>query len=148
MQKTLNTYSIGEVAKIFNLTVPTLRYYDKEGIIPNLYKNSSGIRQFTEDNLRAIQTIECLKKAGMPIKGIKSFMKLCGEGDDSLSERLEMFKSLRKDVLEQMSELQETLNMINFKCRYYETAVKDNTEDKVRQEMNILDIANLDYKKK
>lgn len=147
MQKTLNTYSIGEVAKMFNLTVPTLRYYDKEGLIPNLYKNSSGIRQFTEENLGAIQTIECLKKAGMPIKDIKSFIDLCGEGDESLNERLEMFKSLKKNVIKQIVEMQKTLDMINFKCRYYETAVNDGTEANVKEAMNILDISNIDYEK-
>lgn len=147
MQKTLNTYSIGEVAKMFNLTVPTLRYYDKEGLIPNLYKNSSGIRQFTEENLGAIQTIECLKKAGMPIKDIKSFIDLCGEGDGSLNERLEMFKSLKKNVIKQIVEMQKTLDMINFKCHYYETAVNDGTEANVKEAMNILDISNIDYKK-
>ncbi len=70
MQEIKTTYSIGEVAEKFGLSVPTLRYYDKEGLIPNLKKNSAGVRRFTEENLSTLQIVECVKNAGMPIKEI------------------------------------------------------------------------------
>lgn len=73
MQEIETTYSIGEVAEKFGLSVPTLRYYDKEGLIPNLNKNAAGVRRFTEENLSTLQIVECVKNAGMPIKEIKQF---------------------------------------------------------------------------
>lgn len=137
MLKDTKAYSIGEVANMFNLSVPTLRYYDKENLIPNLQKTESGIRKFNQDNIEAIQVIECLKKAGMPIKDIKIFMAQTQKGDETLPDRLAMFKRLRKQVEAQMRELQKTLDTINFKCDYYQTAVDDGTEKYVKENMNL-----------
>lgn len=69
------TYTIGQVATRFNLSVPTLRYYDQEGLIPNLTKDQAGIRRFNNENLEALQVVECLKTSGMSIKDIKQFMQ-------------------------------------------------------------------------
>lgn len=129
------TYSIGQVAKMFDLSIPTLRYYDQENLIPHLKKSSSGIRRFTQDNVDAVRVIECLKSAGMPIKEIQIFMKKVERGDSTLKDRLAMFQDLKKQVQKQMQELQNTLDMIDFKCNYYGKAVKDGTEKYVRQEM-------------
>ncbi|POC05672.1 MerR family transcriptional regulator, partial [Vibrio vulnificus] len=79
----MTTYSIGEVAEKFGLSLPTIRYYDKEGLIPNLNKNEAGVRRFTDDNIGSLQMIECLKNAGMPIRDIKQFMQWTLEGDAS-----------------------------------------------------------------
>lgn len=94
MQEMIITYSIGEVATKCSLTVSTIRYYDKEGLIPNLQKNEVGVRRFTDENVSSLQMIECLKNAGMPIKDIKQFMQWTIEGDSTLDERFEMFKNL------------------------------------------------------
>jgi len=137
MQEIETTYSIGEVAEKFGLSVPTLRYYDKEGLIPNLKKNSAGVRRFTDENLSTLQIVECVKNAGMPIKEIKQFIKWTTEGDDSLQERFDMFLQLRLSVQEQMRQLQETLDVINFKCEYYGKATNDGTEKYVKEEMHL-----------
>ena len=65
-------YSIGEVSKMFDLPVSTLRYYDKEGLFPNMQR-VSGIRKFSDNEIEAIRVIECLKKSGLEIKEIKQF---------------------------------------------------------------------------
>ena len=137
MQEIETTYSIGEVAEKFGLSVPTLRYYDKEGLIPNLKKNSAGVRRFTDENLSTLQIVECVKNAGMPIKEIKQFIKWTTEGDDSLQERFDMFLQLRLSVQEQMRQLQETLDVINFKCEYYGKATNVGTEKFVKEEMHL-----------
>lgn len=72
-------YSIGEVSKMFDLPVSTLRYYDKEGLFPNMQR-VSGIRKFSDNEIEAIRVIECLKKSGLEIKEIKQFMEWCSEG--------------------------------------------------------------------
>lgn len=76
---------------MFNLSVPTLRYYDQEGLIPNLHKNSAGHRQFDSQNIDAVQIIECLKDVDMPLKDIKRFMEWNLAGDSTLKERLALF---------------------------------------------------------
>ena len=66
-------YTIGQVSEMFGLPVSTLRYYDKEGLFPELNR-TSGIRQFSENEIEALRVIECLKKTGLQIKDIKQFM--------------------------------------------------------------------------
>ena len=68
-------YTIGQVAEMFDLPVSTLRYYDKQGLFPEL-ERTSGIRRFGDTELEALRVIECLKKAGMEIKDIRLFMEL------------------------------------------------------------------------
>ena len=68
-------YSIGQVAEMFGLPISTLRYYDKQGLFPNM-ERASGIRRFSDREIEALRVIECLKKAGMEIKDIRQFMGL------------------------------------------------------------------------
>lgn len=112
------TYSIGEVAKKLNLSTSTLRYYDKEGLLPFVERNNSGIRTFTDDDLKLLYIIECLKNTGMPIKDIKVFIDWCMLGDSTLNERYNMFIERKKIVEEQMACLQKTLDTIAYKCWY------------------------------
>ena len=69
-------YTICQISEMFQLPVSTLRYYDKEGLFPNM-KRSSGIRKFTDTEIEALRVIECLKKTGMEIKDIKTFIEWC-----------------------------------------------------------------------
>ena len=126
------TYTIGQVAAMFYLSTYTLRYYDKKGLIPNLKKDAAGNRAFSEENLATINIIECIKKAGMPIKDIKQFIVWCNQGDASLKQRLAMFQQLRQDVLGQLAQLEETLATIEYKCDYYQQAVAAGTEASVK----------------
>jgi DNA-binding transcriptional MerR regulator len=130
MSTTINekTYSIGEVARIFGLSVPTIRYYDAEGLIPNLHRTTSGNRLFTKDNLETINMIGCLKKSGMSIKDIKTFISWCSQGDSTLSKRQEMFHQLKYSLTSQLHDLQSMLDVVNFKCRYYDLAVDNHSE--------------------
>lgn len=137
MQELAVTYSIGEVAEKFGLSIPTIRYYDKEGLIPNLQKNTAGVRRFSEDNIGTLKLIECLKNAGMPIKDIKQFIQWTLLGDETLDERYQMFQELRISVQKQMKQMQETLDTVNFKCAYYQKATEDGTEKFVKDEMHL-----------
>jgi DNA-binding transcriptional MerR regulator len=121
-------YSIGEVSEKLNLPKSTIRYYDKEGLLPFVERKESGIRIFAESDISMLQVIECLKSTGLSIKDIKKFSEWCQKGDQSLQERYELFLESRKNVKEQMAELQKTLELIEHKCWYYETALEAGTE--------------------
>ena len=116
-------YTIGQIADKFDLSISTIRYYDKEGLLPNI-KRKNGIRQFDDQDLEVFLVIECLKKSGMQIKEIKQFLLWVDEGNSTLNKRLEMFKNQKQKVLNQIKELESTLNLINYKCWYYGEAVK------------------------
>lgn len=124
-------YTIKEAAKILNLPATTLRYYDKEGLLPFVKRRESGYRIFSEEDIAMLRIIECLKKTGMPIKEIKQFTDWAQLGDATLQERYHMFLERRRIAEEQMAELQKTLDLINYKCRYYEKAIAAGTEKKV-----------------
>lgn len=124
-------YSIGQVAEMFGLTVSTLRYYDKEGLFPNL-ERSSGIRRFGDKEIEALRMIECLKNAGLEIKDIKQFMLWCTEGSSTYPNRLELFTQRKEAVEAEISAMERTLSMLKFKCWYYEKAIADGNEDGIR----------------
>lgn len=125
----MKTYSISEAAKELNLTVYTLRYYDKEGLMPFVERTPSGTRVFKESDIGALKIIECLKATGMPIKEIKSFIDWCSEGDSTLQQRYDMFMERKANVEAQMEELRKTMEVIEHKCSYYKTALDAGTED-------------------
>ncbi|MFC7391423.1 MerR family transcriptional regulator [Scopulibacillus cellulosilyticus] len=125
----MKTYSISEVAKELNLTVYTLRYYDKEGLIPYVERTASGTRLFKESDIEALKIIECLKSTGMPIKEIKKFIDWCSEGDATLQQRYDMFMERKASVEAQMEEFKKTMALIEHKCSYYKTALEAGTED-------------------
>ena len=115
-------YTVGEMAKKIGVAPSTLRYYDKEGLLPFVERSSCGIRVFKEADYEWLKVIECLKKTGMPLKDIKTFIEMAMQGDETIDERLELIMKQRDEVGRQIAELQETMDTLNFKCWYYETA--------------------------
>ena len=79
-------YTIGQVSEMFNLPISTLRYYDKEGLFPNL-ERESGIRKFSDDEMEALRVIECLKESGLEIKDIKQFFEWVKAGRSTYEKR-------------------------------------------------------------
>ncbi|SDX68090.1 MerR family transcriptional regulator [Paenibacillus sp. PDC88] len=124
----MKTYTISEVARELNLTPYTLRYYDKEGLLPFVERTASGKRLFKQSDVDTLKIIECLKLTGMPIKEIKSFIDWCSDGDDTLQQRHDMFIERRTRVEAQMEELKKTMEVIEHKCLYYKTALDAGTE--------------------
>lgn len=122
------SFSISEVAKKMNLSISTIRYYDKEGLLPFVERTESGYRVFSESDIKMLELIECLKNTGMPIKDIKIFSDWVKAGDSSLNERYEMFLERKKIVESQIESLQRSLDLINHKCLYYKTAIEAGTE--------------------
>lgn len=120
-------YTIGEMAKQLGVATSTLRYYDKEGLLPFMERSEGGIRMFKDSDYEFLKIIDCLKATGMQIKDIREFISLVIKGDETIDARLELFMKRKKEVEKQMEQLQETLDTINFKCWYYETAKKAGT---------------------
>lgn len=124
-------YTIGQVADMFGLPVSTLRYYDKQGLFPEL-ERTSGIRRFGDTELEALWVIECLKKAGMEIKDIRLFMEWCAEGPSTYPKRKAMFEERRAHMESEIANMNRALDMLKFKCWYYEQAIQDGNEDRVK----------------
>ena len=119
-------YTIGQVAERFDLPVSTLRYYDKEGLFPDLTR-ASGARRFGERELERLRVIECLKRSGLEIREIRKFMEWCAQGSDTYPQRHALF--VREA---EIASLQKSLDMIRFKCWYYEQLMRDGDEARVQ----------------
>lgn len=126
-------YTIKKVAERMNLTPSTIRYYDKEGLLPFIERKASGYRLFAESDIQMLLVIDCLKRTRMPLKDIKTFTDWVKAGDCSLQERYDMFLERKQAIEDQMAELQKSLELIDHKCRYYKTALEAGTEDIHRQ---------------
>lgn len=120
--------TIKDAARFMGVPTSTIRYYDKEGLLPFVERKESGYRIFTEKDIAALRIIDCLKKTGMSIREIRQFSEWIEQGDASLQQRYEMFLERKRIVEKQMAELQKILDIVNYKCWYYETAVAAGTE--------------------
>lgn len=121
------SYSVSTMAKLLNLAPSTLRFYDKIGLLPFVKRSGGGMRIFDHRDYEWLQIIECLKRAGMQLTDIQKYLDLVMKGDDTIEERLELLQRQREIVEKQMEDLQETLDTLNFKCWYYETAKEAGT---------------------
>ena len=124
-------YTIGQVSEMFDLPISTLRYYDKQGLFPQLTRES-GIRKFSDNEIEALRVIECLKKSGLEIKDIKLFMEWCAEGSATYSNRFELIQKQKEHVEAEIQQMHKTLDMLRYKCWYYTQAMKDGNEDNAK----------------
>lgn len=125
-------YSIGQISEKFNLTISQIRYYDKEGLLPNL-KRVNGVRKFDDNDVETIFLIECLKKCGLQIKEIKQFIEWTKEGDNTIDLRLKFFNKQKQKVEKEMQELNKVLDMVKYKCWYYQKAKELNSISKLEE---------------
>lgn len=125
-------HTVGEMAKLLGVPASTLRYYDQEGLLPFVERSSGGMRMFHDSDYEWLQIIECLKKTGMPLKDIREFIRMAMQGDETIEARLEMMIKQREAVQKKLEELQQTLETLDFKCWYYETAKKAGTTEVLR----------------
>ena len=125
------TYTIGETAELLGVPASTMRYYDKEGLLPELSRGAGGRRAFEDKDLEALKVIDCLKQSGLHISEIRQFMQWYQQGDVTLKQRQELLQNCRTSVIEQMEQLQHTLEIVEYKCWYYEAATSLGSEQAV-----------------
>ena len=112
-------YTIHETCEKTGLTAHTLRYYEKEGLLPNVGRSQGGFRQYSDEDLEALGMICCLKNTGMLLSDIARFMELTREGDQTLRERCELLKRHREVVLGRISEMERHLEKVTHKLDHF-----------------------------
>ncbi len=116
------SYTIGEAADIMHVNTSTLRFYDKEGLLPFVERTSGGIRLFSDTDIEWLQIIECMKKAKMSIQDIRTYIDLARKGDGTIKERLEIFLKQKEKLQRELDELNDTMKVIDYKVWYYTKA--------------------------
>lgn len=125
-------YTIGQVSEMFGIPASTLRYYDREGLFPDM-ERSAGIRRFSDRELEVLRVIGCLKRSGLEIKDIRQFMEWCSQGPETYVQRRELFQRRKAAVEAELAQLEKTLDMLRFKCWYYEQAIRDGSEERLNK---------------
>ena len=116
------TYTTAKAAEKIGISAHTLRFYDKEGLLPNVGRDEHGNRRFTDNDLQWLSLLQCLKNTGMSLKDIKRFAECTTIGDDTIDERLALFESQTENVKRQIAELKRYLNLLEYKFAFYQKA--------------------------
>ena len=114
---------IGEVSQKYDISTDTLRFYEKVGLIPPVNRNQSGIRDYSEADLRRVDFIKCMRGAGLPIEALTQYMNLVMQGDKTIEARKEILINQRDLLAARTQEMQKTLDLLDYKINVYEEAL-------------------------
>lgn len=128
-------YTSKQVCDQVGISYETLKFYCKEGLVPNVKRDKNNYRKFDEKNIAWLKGIQCLRKCGMSIKDIKVYMNYCLEGESSIPERKEMLNKSKALLLKQIEEIYESINFINSKQAFYD----DVLSGKIKYTSNLID---------
>lgn len=116
--------TIKEVADRCGVTGETLRYYERVGMLPPVTRTAGGIRDYTAEDLKWVELVLCMRKAGLPLEAIIEYVRLYREGDGTFAARLALLREQRQVLLDRKRTIDETLKRLDVKIRRYEEAVR------------------------
>ncbi len=115
---------ISEVSKKFDISLDTLRYYEKIGLIPHINRSSSGIRNYTDEDCRWIEFVKCMRSAGIPVEVLIEYISLFAQGEKTASARMAILRNEREKLAFKISQLQDTLQRLDYKIENYQDILK------------------------
>ena len=111
---------IAEVSERYGLSSDTLRYYERIGLLPTVTRTESGIRDYSEQDIRRVEFVKCMRSAGLPIEVLIDYMELIEQGDVTIETRKEILVEQRNLLASRIAEMQKTLDLLNHKIEIYE----------------------------
>lgn len=120
---------IKEVAEKFEITADTLRYYEKIGMIPEVTRTDSGIRNYQEDDLRWVELAICMRRAGLPVETMVEYVSLYQQGVETFDERLELLKGQMGKLIEQRENINVMIDRLDVKIKRYQQASREGNSD-------------------
>lgn len=123
-------YTIKEAAEMMDVSEHTLRFWAKNGFIPDIERDRNNIRLFSERTLGWIKIVKCLRNVGVDLKSVKKYIDLCLIGDETIQKRYEIILETKRKALEQMEDLKKQLEVLDYKENYYKTLIANNLQDK------------------
>lgn len=112
-------YTPGQVAQRFDLTLDTLRYYEKAGLLRRVERSPSGHRRYRADDVELLDMIRCLRETDMPIVRLREFAELIREGEHTVPDRLDLLQGHQERLDERMEEMRRCQTVIQHKIDYY-----------------------------
>jgi DNA-binding transcriptional MerR regulator len=123
---------IADVSKKYELSADTLRYYERIGLIPEVNRNKSGIRDYTEEDCRWVEFIKCMRNAGLPIEVLIEYVTLFQKGDETIQARKELLTEQRKQLIEKMEDMKKTIERLDYKIERYENGIVTKVNEQKR----------------
>ena len=120
---------ISKVSEQYGVSSDTLRYYERIGLLPPVNRNGSGIRDFTELDLRRVEFVKCMRRAGLPIEVLIEYYGLVEQGDETIEARKEILKAQRAQIVARMEEMQKTLDLLDYKIDVYENTLLEKEKE-------------------
>jgi DNA-binding transcriptional MerR regulator len=114
---------ISAVSEQSGISVDTLRYYERIGLLPTVNRNGSGIREFNELDCRRVEFIKCMRNAGLSIEVLSRYMELVQQGDSTIEARKDILIQQRAQLDARMAAMQETLDLLDHKIEVYEKVI-------------------------
>ncbi len=116
--------TITEVATKYDMTTDTLRYYEKVGIIPRVHRTKSGLRDYDESDIGWVEHAKCMRAAGLPVEALIEYLRLYQLGDSTFKERRDLLKKQKEILIKKRSEIDETIERLEYKIDRYDEAVE------------------------
>jgi DNA-binding transcriptional MerR regulator len=124
--------SIGQASQRTGLSTHALRFYEREGLLPDpVQRGQDGRRAYDEDDLEWLQLCVKLRSSGMPLAAIRQYAELVRQGDGNEQQRLSLLRQHKEHVTAQITELTACLEMITFKVTLYEESLIAGTADPI-----------------
>ena len=121
--------TIAEVAKKYNLTPDTLRYYERIGLIASIPRTKNGIRDYDDKACRRIEFIKCMRNAGVEIEILIEYISLFEKGKTTVKARQELLEEQREKLLEKQKNINETIDRLNYKLQLYDEIIAGKRKD-------------------
>ena len=120
---------VSEVSKKYDISADTLRYYEKIGLIKNVPRNKSGIRDYDENALKRIEFIKCMRSAGVEIAILIKYMNLLEQGKKTVLERKNLLSEQKNKLLEKQKSISSTLDRLDYKISLYDEIIEGKRKD-------------------
>lgn len=120
-------HSTKEAAEMTGLSTATLRYYEKEHLLPPIARTSQKYRQYSDSDIEWIKMIQCMRRANIPIQSIKEYISLLIQGGGTLEQRFAMVQNHMEDIKQQIINLQKALVLTQKKLSFYEKLLEESS---------------------
>lgn len=113
-------FTIKRASEILGCPAHTIRYYEKEGLLPNIKRDNAGNRLFEEKDLEWINLMTCFRATGMKVADLKKIVDLALQGEETIPQRQALLESHLLEIKKRQLELKKAYEAVNFKLDKYE----------------------------
>lgn len=121
--------TIAQVSKKYDITPDTLRYYERIGLIPQVPRNKSGVRDYDESSCRWVEFIKCMRNAGMEIEALIEYVSLYKEGKNTALARKNLLIEQKEKLENKLEDITSTIDRLNYKIKLYNEIINGKRKD-------------------